>query len=179
MVRAWYLEGDGLDNPRDEHQRLPPKFITLEDLYRKTGVEHHTLNVDTCETDGSLEKLKEEKGYKFEDFLETPSEANLVESYKEHLHEEEESRLVLEGCGYYDIRDNEEWIRVEVVPGDLIVVPSGCYHRFMLDHTNCFEAKLFFKNPHYKVFERPADNLACRQEYLKKLHNGEFEFQES
>ncbi|EEZ99138.2 acireductone dioxygenase [Tribolium castaneum] len=177
MVRAWYIEGDGLDNPRDEHQRLPPKFITLEDLYRITGVEHYALNVDTCETDGSLEKLKEEKGYTYEDIFETPAEGDLVEFYKEHLHEDEESRFVLEGCGYYDIRDNnDEWIRVEVVSGDLIVVPSGCYHRFMLDHTNYFKAKrLFFKDPHYQAVERPADNLSCRQEYLKKLHNGKFE----
>ena len=43
MVRAWYMEGDGLDNPRDEHQRLPPKFITLEDLYKVSGVEHHAV----------------------------------------------------------------------------------------------------------------------------------------
>ena len=83
-----------------------------------------------------MEKIKEERGYEYEDVQETPGEGDLQDFYTEHLHETEEIRFVLEGCGYYDIRDNnDEWIRVEVVSGDLIIVPGGCYHRFMLDHT--------------------------------------------
>jgi cupin superfamily acireductone dioxygenase involved in methionine salvage len=83
-----------------------------------------------------LEKIKEERGYQYEDEVETPGEGDLQQMYAEHLHENEEIRFILEGCGYYDIRDNnDEWIRIEVLGGDLIVVPSGCYHRFMLDHT--------------------------------------------
>lgn len=96
--------------------------------------------MENYENDETIDKLKEGKSYTYQEEVTTPDNGDLQVLYTEHLHEDEQLRLVLEGCGYYDVRDkNEQWIRIEVLPGDLLVIPSGCYHRFMLDIGVCIK----------------------------------------
>jgi hypothetical protein len=73
--------------------------------------------------------------------------------FEEHIHEDAEVRLIVQGVGFFDIRNNsDDWVRkllpkvarpcahactfqvrVCVEAGDLLVLPAGIYHRFCID----------------------------------------------
>ncbi|XP_026319962.1 1,2-dihydroxy-3-keto-5-methylthiopentene dioxygenase [Hyposmocoma kahamanoa] len=180
MVQAWYMDNDTIRDQRLEHHKNPPEYISLEDLYKKTGVEYFKLNLATYTTDGVLENLKKDRGYTYEDEMVCSKEClpnyeeKIKSFYTEHLHTDEEIRFVLDGSGYFDVRDgSDQWIRIAVTAGDMIVIPSGIYHRFTLDTKNFIRAKRFFiGEPVWLPYNRPADDIPARRNYVQRLQEG-------
>ncbi|XP_063608839.1 acireductone dioxygenase-like [Penaeus indicus] len=177
MVRAWYMDSSDEDQ-RNEHHLSPPEYVTLEKLRADTGVLYWKLDEKNFEPE--LEKIRSSRSYCYSDVIEVspeklPSyEEKLKNFYEEHIHTDEEIRFVLEGSGYFDIRDKEDkWIRIEVIAGDLLILPAGIYHRFTLDKKNYIKAmRLFVGVPVWTPYNRPADDMDARKEYVKRQKVG-------
>ncbi|XP_045608852.1 acireductone dioxygenase [Procambarus clarkii] len=179
MVRAWYMDESNEDQ-RMEHQQSPPKFVSLDDLYKDTGVMYWKLDPKNYESEGKLNKIKTERGYSYMDVIQVSPEKlhNYEEKIKtffeEHIHVDEEIRFVTEGSGYFDVRDKEDkWIRIEVIAGDLLILPAGIYHRFTLDAKNYIKAmRLFVGEPIWTPYNRPADDMEARKTYVVEQKKG-------
>ena len=84
-----------------------------------------------CPSLSDVDKIASERSYKNRDeIVVSPDDMGpLYEEkvhifFNEHLHEDEEIRYILDGHGYFDIRDGQdEWIRIRVDAEDLLVRP--------------------------------------------------------
>uniref|UniRef100_A0A2R5LHW8 Acireductone dioxygenase n=1 Tax=Ornithodoros turicata TaxID=34597 RepID=A0A2R5LHW8_9ACAR len=180
MVRAWYMDDDTTTDQREEHQLNPPVPLSLDEVREKSGVLYWKLDADNYERDGELEKIRRDRGYSYTDVIEISKDklANYEDKikmfYQEHLHSDEEIRFVLEGCGFFDVRDmDDKWIRIYVTKGDLLVLPAGIYHRFTLTTKNYIKAmRLFVGEPVWTPINRPADDHPARAKYVETLRRG-------
>ncbi|XP_054167631.1 acireductone dioxygenase-like [Oppia nitens] len=192
MVNAWYID-DSLREPLDESVKRsdrhlnPPEYLTLDELRRKTGVTIETVNVDKYDNDSDNNNIEEElakhassKGYVYTDVLDIHAERldnyseKLRAFYTEHLHSDDEVRLVLVGSAYFDVRDiDNRWVRIHVRRGDQLNLLAGTYHRFTLDVDNYVKLfRLFGSKPDWSSFNRPADEHPARVDYMSRAVKG-------
>ncbi len=107
-----------------------------------------------------VETLKARGGYRTADVIdvkpETPNlEAMLAKFNREHWHDEDEVRFIVEGRGLFHIHPpGGEVFALEVEAGDLIRVPRGTHHWFDLCADRRIRAIRLFQDtsgwtPHY------------------------------
>lgn len=176
MVKLYFHDNkDTPDNFTEAHDSGEP--VSLEHL-ASIGVFYR--NVKTME---ELDGIAKERDYKNRDTVKLNLEKfnNDVEAYnnlmkkfyKEHFHEDEEIRYILDGEGYFDVRDKEErWIRAKLDKHDLLILPAGIYHRFTLtNELKYVEALRLFKDePKWEAINREENRPSiARTEYLKAL----------
>ncbi|KAG9307887.1 1,2-dihydroxy-3-keto-5-methylthiopentene dioxygenase [Chiua virens] len=178
-MRAYYYD----DIPGD--QRLPhdsgiPVDATILGV---VGLRHTfvPIPVPMMGEYPTIDDICRERGYVIRDWIDVTKEglgdiyeAKIASFFKEHMHEEEEIRYVVEGSGFFDVREHptDKWIRCVVEPGDLLVVPSGIYHRFTLDSKDKIKAMMLFKeDPKFTYFPRSdaAEKEPFRVDYLKQI----------
>jgi 1,2-dihydroxy-3-keto-5-methylthiopentene dioxygenase len=149
-MKAHWLERDG--------------EISAETL-TNNGIYHERIETDPASYRKPVDRVKADRGYVEEDIIElradTPNlDAICAKFVDEHFHDDDEVRFVLEGEGLFDIRSNDDhWMRVRVEQGDLIVVPRGRHHRFLLTDSRAIRCVRLFKDrsgwvPHYRSADR-------------------------
>lgn len=179
-IEAWYMDNEDAVDQREPHRQVPNKECSLEKLV-ELGVLH--WSGITSPEDDNLMKIRQDRGYTYTDMVfvtpaKLPDYENKIKSfYREHIHYDEEIRYCVDGSGYFDVRDeNNDWIRISVGPGDMIILPEGIYHRFTNDSKDYMQAlRLFVGEPVWTPYNRDEidemknnSRLKYEQTFFKK-----------
>jgi len=175
-ISAWYMDSDDSVDQREPRQRSPEAPVGLDKI-AALGVLH--WSGITGEDDPLLEKIKKDRGYSYADIVHVcpeklPGYEEKIKSFfTEHIHYDEEIRYCMEGNGYFDVRDEEDqWIRIRLEGGDMIILPEGSYHRFTCDNKDYIKAmRLFVGEPVWTPYNRDAINEESDSSRLKYVES--------
>ncbi|EFJ29390.1 hypothetical protein SELMODRAFT_410270 [Selaginella moellendorffii] len=174
-IEAWEYNPGDEENSKLPHKFSPNRPVPLSHVH-SLGVLTWKLDADNWESDPKLEEIKVERGYNYWEKITVSREAmadfdaRVGGFFQEHMHSQEEIRLILDGSGYWDIRDyDDKWVRFRVQKGDLVVLPPGMYHRFTLDTGDYIEALLLYTEVPERTQHQRAEDSIARKNYVKQF----------
>ncbi|KAI0312940.1 1,2-dihydroxy-3-keto-5-methylthiopentene dioxygenase [Amylostereum chailletii] len=177
-MRAWYFD----NLPGDQRLLHDSGNSVSEEHLKSLNVLHWRIPIDIeGGWEPAIDAVAQERSYKNRDTINVTKEGlgdayedKLKTFFHEHMHEDEEIRYILSGAGFFDVREHptDNWIRIHVLPGDLLVVPAGIYHRFTLDELNKIQAlRLFKEEPKWTPHNRGewTESNSFRHDYVQSL----------
>lgn len=166
----------------DSNSSNPACFVApTADALRALGVglEHYSCAAH-LDSDSALNQWCRQQGYDYRDFVDSRDmgdlRSKLATFYCEHLHNDDEVRFFVEGSGYFDVRHELEpgqpWVRIHCHAGDCVMLPAGCFHRFVPDESMFFRVMRVFSGvPVWTPFNRnqTSETMLVRRKYLDLL----------
>ncbi|CAI5442487.1 unnamed protein product [Caenorhabditis angaria] len=150
-MQIWQMEPYPCGDKRLPHHVFPPKKLTTTQLTQLAGVVYYKVDLeDTAAMKKRLSAVKSERNVNFSDvFTVTDTmvdfEDKMEQFYEPQEHTEDVISLVVEGTCYYDVEPvDDQWIRVQLEKGDMIVIPKGLSHRFTTTPLNFVKMQRFF-----------------------------------
>ena len=135
---AVYLAGCGVD-----YEQWQPAHPVAEDASAEQILLAYSQEINS---------LKARGGYVTADVIDvgpnTPGLDEMLRKFnREHWHDEDEVRFIIEGRGLFHINTGDSVFVLEVSRGDLISVPRGTHHWFDLCAEKRIRAIRLFQNP--------------------------------
>ncbi|XP_024541379.1 1,2-dihydroxy-3-keto-5-methylthiopentene dioxygenase 2 isoform X2 [Selaginella moellendorffii] len=102
-IQAWEYNSTD-ENEKLAHKYHPNRAIPLSHVHG-LGILTWKLDVDNWESDTELKNIRSDRGYKYSEVITVSREAmvdfdaRVKGFFKEHMHSQEESRLILDGSG--------------------------------------------------------------------------------
>uniref|UniRef100_A0A7S2IBX5 Acireductone dioxygenase n=1 Tax=Helicotheca tamesis TaxID=374047 RepID=A0A7S2IBX5_9STRA len=186
---AWIMTDGECKDQKAENRKEPNEVVDAAAL-RKLGICYWKMDAGAYDypalavpwdpkdaVDPRLKQLRDERGYSYADIItihpeKLPEYDKKVKSFfEEHIHDAEEIRYILDGSGFFDVRDDKDrWVRIHVKKGDLMTLPEGIYHRFTVDENDIIKAmRLFIGQPIWTPFNRPQEEHPSRKKYVTEF----------
>jgi len=164
MVRLYYTDDNSQEDQRLPRFAFPPKQVPLNRLLKKTGVHYFKVDiVNLAEYRKRIDLIRSERKYTYVDDCSFQTgvtkdyEEKLPKWFESHLHDDDETRVIMDGSAFYDVQEAKtlKWIRICMEPGDMLIIPPGCMHRFTPDMKNFVKIRRFYHQ------QDNIANIAC------------------